>query len=288
MSRTGLVLEGGGMRGLYSAGVLDTMMDRGFLPDVICGTSAGVTFGVNLPSGQKSRVLRYNTLNAGNPDFISLRSLLKTGNIVNAEFAYDRLPHELDPFDNAAFKASGVEFYATVTNVRTGQAEYMLIDDCDEKMDIIRASASMPFVSKKVYIDGTPYLDGGIVDNIPLDKCLSLGCERIIVVLTHSLAFVRKGSAGVAARLFYQRDTKLVEAMSMRSKRYNRCMERIRSMEASGKIFVIAPESELAISRLESDPVKMRAAHNLGMEDAERLWDRMIEYLGNATKNGQF
>ena len=154
MSRIGLVLEGGGMRGLYTAGVLDTMMDRGFRPDVICATSAGVTFGVNLPSGQKGRV----------------------------------------------------------TNVRTGQAEYMLIDDCDEKMDIIRASASLPFVSRKVNIGGTPYLDGGIVDNIPLDKCISLGCESIIVVLTHSLDFVRKGSAGVAARLLYPRDTKLAEA----------------------------------------------------------------------------
>ena len=135
------------MRGLYTAGVLDTMMDRGFRPDVICATSAGVTFGVNLPSGQKGRVLRYNTANAGNPDFISFRSLLTTGNIINTDFAYDRLPHEIDPFDNDAFKASGVEFYATVTNVRTGQAEYMLIDDCDEKMDIIRASASGARVS---------------------------------------------------------------------------------------------------------------------------------------------
>lgn len=166
------------MRGLYTAGVLDTMMDRGFRPDVICATSAGVTFGVNLPSGQKGRVLRYNTANAGNPDFISFRSLLTTGNIINTDFAYDRLPHEIDPLDNDAFKASGVEFYATVTNVRTGQAEYMLIDDCDEKMDIIRASASLPFVSRKVNIGGTPYLDGGIVDNIPLDKSSFPACGR--------------------------------------------------------------------------------------------------------------
>lgn len=268
------------MRGLYTAGVMDVMMDRGFCPEVICGTSAGVTFGVNLPSGQKGRVLRYNTTNAGNPDYISLRSLLRTGSIVNTEFAYDRLPHVLDPFDNEAFMSSGVEFYATVTNVLTGQAEYMLVDDCDRKMDVIRASASLPFVSRMVYIDGIPYLDGGIADNIPIEKCIERGCDRIVVVLTHPRDFVRKGSMLAMGRLFYPRYRGLLEAMSSRSERYNRCMERIRALEANGNVFVIAPHSGLDISRLESDPERMRAAHMQGMQDAAGIWEALMRYLG--------
>lgn len=283
---TGLVLEGGGMRGLYTAGVMDVMMDRGFCPDVICGTSAGVTFGVNLPSGQRGRVLRYNVANAGNPDYIGLRSLLKTGCIVNTKYAYDRLPHVLDPFDNDAFKASGVAFYATVTNVLTGQAEYMLVEDCDERMDVIRASASLPFLSRMVYINGTPYLDGGIADNIPLGKCMELGCDRIVVVLTHPRDFVRKGSMLPLGRLFYPGRRGLLEAMSSRSERYNHCIEWLREMESRGDVFVIAPCSGLGISRLESDPERMKAAHMQGMQDASGCWENLLRYLGDGRKTG--
>lgn len=277
--RVGLVLEGGGMKGLYTAGVLDTMMDKGFLPDVICGTSAGVTFGVNLPSGQKGRVLRYNTTYAKDPAYISMRSLLLSGDIVNYEFAYHRLPESLDPIDNEAFVAAGVEFYATVTNVLTGEAEYLPVRDCKQDIEIIRASASLPFVSRKVMIDGTPYLDGGIVDNIPISKCLERGCDKIIVVLTHARDYVRNENLARLARILYRKDKNLIKAFERRDERYNKSKQLIADLERQGRVFVIAPEQELNIGRLESDPGKMTAVHALGATDANRLWSQIESYL---------
>jgi predicted patatin/cPLA2 family phospholipase len=144
--KIGLVLEGGGMRGLYTAGVLDVLMDHHFMPDVVCGTSAGVTFGVNLLSGQRGRVLRYNCRYVGERRYISFYSWLTTGNMINRDFAYDLLPRELDPFDEATYEQAPAEFYATITNMRTGQAEYVRITDTWKQMDVIRASASLPII----------------------------------------------------------------------------------------------------------------------------------------------
>ncbi len=269
--KIGLVLEGGGMRGLYTAGVLDVMMERGFLPDVICGTSAGVTFGVNLPSGQKGRVIRYNTRYAGRKDFVSIHSFLTTGNVVNVPFSYDRLPHELDPFDNEAFMSSGVDFYATVTNLLTGEAEYLKLEDCDRQMDYIRASASLPFLSQEVVIDGVPYLDGGISDNIPVDRCLEEGCDRLVIVLTKPAGYVRTGSMAPLGRLVYHKYKNLIRTMERRSERYNECLRKIERLESEGKALVIRPSRDVKISRLERNKGKMMEMYSLGVEDASRI-----------------
>lgn len=261
------------MRGLYTAGVLDVMMDNSFHPDVICGTSAGVTFGINLPSGQKGRVIRYNLENAGRRDFVSLFSWLTTGNVVNVPFSYDLLPRVLDPFDNEKYMNSGTEFYATVTNLLTGQAEYLKVEDCFRDMDYIRASASLPFMSRKVMINGVPYLDGGIADNIPLDKCLEMGCDHIYVVLTKPKGYVRKGNMASLGRLFYWRYPNLIKTMQERTARYNDCLAKIARLEAEGKITVLRPSVELGISRLESDRGKMRQMYDLGIADARVLFN---------------
>lgn len=279
--KTGLVLEGGGMRGLYTAGVLDYFSEKGFMPDVICGASAGVTFGVNLPSGQPGRVLRYNTRFAGKREYISLFSLMTTGDIVNPSLAYDRLPRELDPFDNDAFKRSGVEFYASVTNLLSGKAEHILLSDCDAQMDVIKASASLPFVSRKVFLDGVPYLDGGLTDNIPLEKCLELGCDKIIVILTHPEGFVRKGDLSRAARLFYHRYPAFIDALKQRNENYNACVAKVERLAAKGRLILIRPSQPLTVSRLESDPEKMRQAHELGLKDAAATWNSIASYLTN-------
>ena len=156
----------------------------------------------------------------------------------------------------------------------------MQVKDCDSQMDIIQASASLPFLSRKVMIGGVPYLDGGIADNIPLEKCLERGCDRIILVLTHPAGFVRKGSMVPLARLFYPRDRHLHEAMASRSRRYNECIDRITRLQAEGKVIVIQPGAPLDIGRLEKDRDKIRAAHALGVRDAEALWDTIERYLG--------
>lgn len=270
--KLGLVLEGGGMRGLYTAGVLDVFMDRGLHADVICGTSAGVTFGINLPSLQCGRVLRYNINLGHDKRYISLRSFLLSGNMVNKEFAYDLLPNVLDPFDYDTYNKSGVEFYATVTNVNTGLPEYIQLTDCLRQMDVIRASASLPFLSRKVYLDGIPYLDGGISDNIPLDKCMETGCDKIVVILTHPKGYVKKESLYMLSRFLYPRDKALQEAFRVRNKNYNQRLRMIEDLEAQGKIIVLRPSREVQIGRLERNPERLTAMYDLGVSDAQAFF----------------
>ena len=275
----GLVLEGGGMRGLFTAGVLDILMDHGVHPDTICATSAGATFGINLPSSQRRRVLRYSLQLAGDPRYISFRSLLCTGDIVNADFAYRVLPEKLDPFDYDAFDSSGVDFFACVTNTRSGKPEYLKVSDARAQIDRIRASASLPFLSRKVVIDGEEYLDGGISDNIPLDKCLAEGCDKIVVVLTRPKGFILSEDMYLLSKILYPRDKNLQQAFKHRSERYNERLKQIERLEKDGRIFVIRPSGTIAVSRLEKNPAKIQAAYDLGCRDAQALWPSLDCYL---------
>lgn len=277
--KIGLVLEGGGMRGLYTAGVLDVMMEHQFMPDVVCGTSAGVTFGVNLLSQQKGRVLRYNCRYAGDRRYISLHSWLTTGNMINRDFAYDLLPRELDPFDEETFEQSKAAFYATITNMRTGQAEYVRITNTWQQMDVIRASASLPIICQPVEWQGEKYLDGGLVDNIPLDKCIELGCDKIIIVLTRPLEYVRNDHIAGVCRLCYPRHKALLHAIEQRNDRYNARLQQIRRLEQEGKVFVLRPSENISVGRLEKDVARLQALHQLGVSDATRLWDNLAQYL---------
>jgi predicted patatin/cPLA2 family phospholipase len=279
--KIGLVLEGGGMRGLYTAGVLDVMMDHCFMPDVVCGTSAGVTFGVNLLSQQRGRVLRYNCRFAGDKRYISLHSWLTTGNMINRDFAYDLLPRELDPFDENTFEQSQAEFYATITNMRTGQAEYVRITNTWQQMDVIRASASLPIICQPVEWQGEKYLDGGLVDNIPLDKCIELGCDKIIIVLTRPIDYVRNDHIAGVCRLFYPRHKVLLHAIEQRNNNYNARVQQILQLEQEGKVFVIRPTKKISVGRLEKDVKQLQALHQLGVSDATNLWENLTQYLAD-------
>lgn len=277
--KIGLVLEGGGMRGLYTAGVLDYMMEKGFTADVICGTSAGVTFGINMPSGQKGRVLRYNTSLVGDKRYISLHSLLTTGDIVNTKFAYDTLPNILDPFDYDTFEHSKTEFYATLTNVNTGKTEYLPVKECHKDMDIIRASASLPFLSNMVEISGEKYLDGGITDNIPIEKCLETGCDKIIVILTHPEGYIKKERLSGLSRIVYSKYPRLIEAFERRNRCYNARLKQIAQMEARGEIMVMRPSRAMKVGRLEKNASRLVKLHNLGYCDMKDHWLALKDYL---------
>lgn len=277
--KTGLVLEGGGMRGLYTAGVLDAFMETDFHADVVCGTSAGAAFGINLLSRQPGRVLRYNTEYMGDKRYVSLRSWLTTGNMVNTEFAYDLIPNKLDPFDYDAYRNSGTAMFATLTDTHTGRPEYVRIDDCHEQMDAIRASASLPFLSRKVWFRGKSYLDGGISDNIPLGKCREEGCDRIIVVLTHPGGYVKHENLYWISLLFYPFDRGLHKAFSTRDERYAARLREITAAEASGEIFVLRPSARVDVSRLEKDVSRLRELHALGLSDARAAIPAMRRYL---------
>lgn len=277
----GMVLEGGGMRGLYTAGVLDAFLDEDIQVDGMVTVSAGALFGINFASRQRGRTLRYNKKYIRDKRYISKRNLLRTGNIVNKDFAFYTIPFELDVFDQAAFEQSGIDFYATITNVETGEPEYVLIKDGFRQIDALRASGSMPFVSRLVEYDGQMYLDGGISDSIPVRKARELGYEKIIVILTRPLAY-RKSKPNRRTRLvdlFYRKHPALAEKLKNRYQNYNDAVEEIIRLEAEGKLFVIRPSRTIPIGRLEQDPKKLQEMYDLGMEDAKAAMRQLKDYL---------
>ena len=190
--KTGLVLEGGAMRGIYTAGVLDVFLEHGIHFDGVIGVSAGALHGCSFVSEQKGRSLRYIKKYRNDKHFMSWWSFLHTGEVVGKQFCYHDIPERLDPFDYEAFVKSDTDFYATCTNVETGKAEYIKITDMLSQVDAMRASASMPYVSKIVDYNGMKLLDGGCADSIPVEAFYKMGYERLVVVLTREAGFVKK------------------------------------------------------------------------------------------------
>ncbi|MBR5288042.1 MAG: patatin family protein [Clostridia bacterium] len=277
--RVGLVLEGGAMRGMYTAGVLDSFLDCGIDVDGIVGVSAGACFGCNLFSGQRGRVLRYNQRFAGDVRNVSLLSLLLTGDIVNRRFAYYIVPTKYDVFDEAAFEAHGGEYRVVVTNVNTGEAEYMQMHHLLQDIEMMRASASMPFCSRMVKIGGQKYLDGGIADSIPVRAALELGYDKLIVVLTQPAFYRKEAMDPRMIRAFYGRYPNLCRTMIDRHERYNAQCDDVAQLERDGKVFVIRPKEKLSIRRLEKDPQVLARVHAIGLEDGLACMDALRAYL---------
>ncbi|MDK9559941.1 patatin-like phospholipase family protein [Gallibacterium anatis] len=279
--KVGLVLEGGAMRGLYTAGILDVFLEQDIHVDGIVGVSAGVLFGVNYPSKQKGRALRYNLKYLNDKRYMGLHSLITTGNIVNKDFAFYDLPINIDRFDEKAFIDSGIDFYATLTNVNTGQAEYVKLSHIFEQMEVLRATSAMPFVSRMVEIDGKRYLDGGIADSIPLEKCRQLGYDKIIVILTRPVEYRKKAVNPLLFKLFYAKYPNLVASLAQRYLNYNQRVEQVIEADKKGEIFVFRPSKTLPIKRIEKDPVKIQAMYDLGMADAHQALADLKHYLSH-------
>lgn len=273
----GMVLEGGGMRGLYTAGVLDTFMREGITADLCVGVSAGAVFGCNYKSRQIGRALRYNCRYGRDPRYASFRSLIKTGDYFGARFCYETLPEELDIFDLDAYRQNPMKFYVVATDVETGRPVYFSCPNGNGRdLTYMRASASLPFISRIVETeDGRKFLDGGIADSIPVGFAQKMGCTKTVVVLTRPEDY-RKGEDKTLPllRAVYRRYPALIRAAELRSARYNRTLDRIAELEEKGDIFVIRPSRDIGISRTEKDPERLTAAHALGVQDAEeRLAD---------------
>ena len=275
----GLVLEGGGLRGIYTVGVLDVFMDNEIKVDGILGVSAGALFGVNYPSGQRGRGLRYNLEYAKDPRYMSFRNLITTGNIVGKDFAYYDIPFNRDIFDEEAFEKSGMDFYAVVTNVETGKAEYIKIDNVFEQMEAFVATSSLPLVSRLVEIDGKKYLDGGCADSIPVKKCFELGYDKVVVVLTRPLEYRKKKDNGWMNRLVYRKYPEFVKTLYNRPDDYNRTVEEIIELEKQGKIFVIRPTRTIPIKRIEHDTEVIQSMYELGLMDGRNKIEELKEYL---------
>ncbi len=278
--KTALILEGGGMRGLYTAGVLDILMKNDIYTDVAVGVSAGALFGINYKSKQIGRVLRYNLKYAGNPSYTGWKSLLKTGNLMNKEFWFEDIPFVLDPMDCETYRNNKTEFHAVITNLQNGKAEYKSIFDLEneECMEYLRASGSLPFCSKPVIVNGIPYLDGGIADSIPLKEYFENGYEKAIVVLTRPANYRKNGSIH-GANIFYKKYPKFVKTLSYRNKVYNEQCEYVEKLENEGKILVIRPSEFVDISRTETNRKIMQEMYNLGVKDAENKLEEIKTYL---------
>ena len=278
--KIGLVLEGGGMRGLFSAGVLDALLELKELSvNGIVGVSSGALFGVNYVSKQKERAVRYNKKYADDKRYMGLHSWITTGNAVNKDFAFYELPYKLDVFDNETFKKAKTDFYVVMTNVESGKPEYVLIEDAFAQMEYLRATSALPFASKIIEINGKKYLDGGISDSIPIDFCESLGYDKIIAVLTRPEGAYKEDKLGFLYKLVYRKYPNLVNSLLNMATDYEKVLAKIKDLENKGKIFVVRPPEVLKIGRLEKNRDKIQKVYDTGLNTGLKELDNIVKYL---------
>ena len=282
----GLVLEGGAMRGLFTAGVMDVLMEYGAEFDAIVGVSAGAAFGVNYKSKQIGRVIRYNKRFANDKRYCSVQSLLNTGNLFNAMFCYHTVPNELDKFDRERYNADKTPFYVVCTDAETGEPVYHLLDRANDwGFEWIRASASMPLVSRPVKIDGKYYLDGGMSDSIPIEFMIVGGCEKNVVVLTQPRDYVKeKASMLPLMKLSLRKYPYTYDAILHRHIIYNDSRARVFQEEKLGNAVVICPKEKLPIDRVEHDPEVMEKVYQLGRQAAEEKVDELRAFFNEAKR----
>ncbi len=281
MYQAGLILEGGGMRGLYTAGVLDYFMDIDLEFQEVYGVSAGACNACSYLSKQRGRSLRVNTEYLDDPRYCGMESLIKTGDLFGVDMLYDIIPNELDLYDYETFKKYPGKAYAVVTNCETGKAEYMRLQDMHKDILAVRASSSLPMVSRMVEINGNHYLDGGISDSIPVIQSMRNGNKKNVVILTRDPSYRKTLTKTMAAiRVRYSKYPKMVQQMEHRHIRYNRTLEFLKKGQEAGKIFVIQPQNPVEIARVEKNREKLEELYRIGYEDAKNAHEKLMEFLG--------
>ena len=279
--KTSLIMEGGGMRGMFTCGVNDVLLENDITFDGSAGISAGACFGCNFKSKQIGRALRYNLKYGKDPHYGSLRSLIRTGDYYNADFCYRQIPNELDVFDVETFAANPMEFYVGATDVETGRIIYHNFKDGGSTdIEWMRASASMPLVSKIVEIGRYKLLDGGIVDPVPFRFMERKGFDRNVIILTQPKGYEKKKSSIMPLFFTLMRDyPKIVQAMNVRHIRYNRQMEEIAEREEKNEVLVIRPPEELKIGRTEGNPKELQRVYDIGRAEAEKRLEEIRAFL---------
>ena len=260
------------MRGLFTAGIIDVMMEHGVEPDGMIGVSAGAAFGCNYKSRQPGRALRYNKRFAKDKRYCSWQSWWKTGDLYNAEFGYHVIPTQYDIFDDQAFEQNPMAFYAVCTNVETGEAVYKQLEKAGQlTYDWIRASASMPLASKVVELEGMKVLDGGVADSIPLEYFERIGYERNVVILTQPEGYLKEHNRLMPLmRIALRNYPKMIEAMDKRHLMYNKQLVYVYQAEEAGRALVIRPDAKLPIGHISHDPEEMQRVYDIGREMGER------------------
>ena len=279
--KTALLMEGGAMRGMFTCGVMDVLMENGVTFDGAAGISAGAVFGCNFKSRQIGRPIRYNKQYAKDARYCSLRSLLKTGDLYGADFCYRVLPDTLDPFDRKAFRENPMAFYVGATDLRTGKAVWHRCTDGEaEDMAWLRASASMPFVSRPVRVGGRLLLDGGIAEAVPVSCMREQGYDRNVLILTQPKGYRKKAAPPLfLARFALRKYPQTALALHTRPARYNRQMDEIDREERAGRILVIRPRAPLGIRRTERRPGELERGYRLGRQEGERRLDGIRAFL---------
>ena len=278
--KKGLVLEGGAMRGLWTAGVTDVMMEHNVRPDGLIGVSAGAAFGCNYKSWQVGRAIRYNTRFAKDKRYSGWRSLLTTGDYFNAQFGYHVVPYEYDLFDTETFRQSALEFTIVCTDVETGEAVYHVMDHVDyDELEWLRASASMPLASKVVEVQGRKLLDGGVSDSIPLEYYERQGYRRNVVILTQPLGYQKEHNRLMPLmRLALRQYPRFLKALDERHLMYNQQLRYVAQAEQEDRCLVIRPEGKIPIGHLSHDPQQMRKVYDLGRQVGQKYIDKIKEF----------
>lgn len=285
MKKIGIVLEGGGMRGIYTAGVLDFFINKNIYFPYVIGVSAGACHALNYLSGQKGRDKDIALKFLGDKRYLSFRNLIRTGEIFGFDFIFGELSEKLLPFDYETFEKSKQELVVGVTNCITGQCEYFYKSktSTDEILKVVRASSSLPFISKEVIINGKAYMDGGISSSIPLKKAIDDGCEYNIVVLTRNKGYRKKPSklTRKLSKLKYRNFRGLSKAVGERYKKYNSELEFVENMEKEGKVFVIRPQKHINVSRVEKDKNKIFQLYKQGYIETAQIYKDLKKWINS-------
>jgi len=276
-----LVLEGGGMRGLYTTGVLDSFLEKKLYFEYVIGVSAGATHALSYLSRQQGRARRVNVDYVQRSDYMGLRCIIREGSLFGMDLLFHKIPYEYDLYDFETFSRNCSRYYAVVTNMLTGKAEYLAPRTPEEVLPAGQASCSLPLVSQPVTINGIPYLDGGIADSLPIRKALDDGNRKLVVVLTQPRGYRKPPSKKSAiVRLVYRKYPEFVRTLENRQQLYNETLDYLDLLEKEGTAFVIRPQPQEGLKRLERNPVRLNALHKSGYEDGCALQSRLGEFLG--------
>lgn len=282
MANIGLVMEGGAMRGLFTAGVIDVFLENDITFSAAVGVSAGAAFGCNFKSRQNGRVLRYNKRFCNDKRYCSFESLVKTGDLYGADFCYREIPEVLDPFDNDAFEQNPMAFYVVATNVYTGEPVYKRLDKVNaECYEWMRASASMPMVSRPVKVGGYTLLDGGMSDSIPLRFIQDQGYKKNVVILTRPRGYIKKTSNRLMLQAGLRKYPAMIDVMADRHKMYAFERAYVFASEKQGSTLVLCPDQALSVNHTEHDPEKLQEAYDEGRKVALRELDKIKEFMNS-------
>ncbi len=280
MIEAGLVLEGGGMKGIYTSGVLDFFMDKGLVFSSCYGVSMGACNLCSYISGQRGRAKAVTLDYLDDPNYCGIRPLLKTGDLFNVKMAYTDIPMVLNPFDFEAAEKYPGKAYAVMTDVETGKAVYAPINDLKNSMNVVRASASMPLVSRMVEIDGHKYLDGGIADCIPIRQSILDGNKKNVVIMTKEVGYIRKPfNLLAAAKLRYRKYPAMIRDLKLRHIRYNKVVKYLEREHEKGNLFLIRPQVPSEVARIEKDREKLTALYEQGYAEAQNCYEDLMRYL---------